>query len=243
MFDGKTRIRRSVADPGTDRALPRPEALSWAAISTQVALSGVDGQHSEWAHGHQSEVITGSQTHHVAGNQTIEVGGKHKETIVEDCYQNIIGPHTITHHNALNETALGACSKVYGQSWYYQDPVTGSDWEGGPWVGTLYGQSDSHHTKDFSYSTWSVIAVAMPIQLGVVQLALTAGIIPANATNALIEAAHGEVHLLHFELHGVHDQDHFIRPLAKLPSPPTSHIPGAGPPPAPIVVPVGMDFP
>jgi hypothetical protein len=48
------------------------------------------------------------------------VTGKHKETLVESCYQNIIGPHIVLNNNVRNETRLGVFTKTYGENWIQQ---------------------------------------------------------------------------------------------------------------------------
>jgi hypothetical protein len=66
-------------------------------------------------HGDQWNELTGSHTVNIGRDQTIKVVGKHKETVVESCYQNIIGPHLVQNNNVRNETRLAKYTEIYGQ--------------------------------------------------------------------------------------------------------------------------------
>jgi hypothetical protein len=114
VFDSLTQCKRAVADPVTDHKLPHPKSLSWAGITTPTAVLGTTGAHCDLLHGDQWTEIKGDHKMNIAANQTIKVVGKHKETIVESCYQNMIGPHIVTNCNARNETRLGTYTEVYG---------------------------------------------------------------------------------------------------------------------------------
>ncbi len=113
-FDGKTKIGRKVADPITDHTLPNSRSLAWKAITTPLALKGTNGTHCELVHGDQWNEMKGNQTENIARNQTLKVIGKHKQTLVESCYQNIIGPQIVTNQNVVNETRMGVHTEVYG---------------------------------------------------------------------------------------------------------------------------------
>jgi hypothetical protein len=122
VFNGATKIKRNVSDPKTDPILPGPVGLSWDGITSPVALSDTKGVHCELIHGDSCEQINGAESLHVTadqqflvnGNQTIVIKGKHHETIAKDCYQNIVGPHTVTNHTVRNETRMGPCTTTYG---------------------------------------------------------------------------------------------------------------------------------
>ena len=124
-FNGKTKIDREVADPKTDHTLPSSRSLSWRAITTPAALAGTNSAQCELVHGDKWYEINGNHTENIAKNQTIKVVGKHKETLVESCYQNIIGPHIVLNNTVRNETLLGTHSRVYGDK-QQSDDSTGT---------------------------------------------------------------------------------------------------------------------
>jgi hypothetical protein len=121
-FNGDTRLRRAAADPATDQKLPAPVLLSWKAIAEPRGLSGTNGQECEVVHGDRARRITGNRTdsiegdswHTVDGDQTLTIHGKHKETIVQNCYQNFVGPHIVLNQTVRNETHMGARTVIYG---------------------------------------------------------------------------------------------------------------------------------
>lgn len=121
-FSGITKVSRKVSDPGTDRELPEPAGLSWTRITDQTALADTKGVHCELIHGNSWEQTNGRKSSHitadqqftVSGDQTIVIKGNHRETIVQDCYQNIIGPHVVTNHTVRNETRMGSSTTTYG---------------------------------------------------------------------------------------------------------------------------------
>jgi hypothetical protein len=122
VFNSTTKVFRTLGSSVTDNRLPGSASLSWRAISTTRALGSQSGTECELLHGDHSRHITGNRTenivsnskHAVDGDQTIQVNGKHKETIVLDCYQNIIGPHVVLNQTVRNETHLGTRTLVYG---------------------------------------------------------------------------------------------------------------------------------
>src|SRR5271169_1349502 len=119
VFDGKTKVGRAVADPGTDDMLPNPGSMALGAIATPVSLSGTVGAHCMLVHGDRwqqitgnftesvgSDVlstVTGSQTHTVSGNQTATVSGNHTETIMGNTLQTMIGPQIVSNMDVRNE--------------------------------------------------------------------------------------------------------------------------------------------
>ena len=116
VFDTATKIKLAVGNPKTDHKVPHPRSLSLNQITMATALVGTKGQHCNIVHGDQWQELNGSEMHHIARNQTIRVRGKHKETIVESCYQNIIGPHIVQNNNVRNETRLDRFNLVYGDN-------------------------------------------------------------------------------------------------------------------------------
>jgi hypothetical protein len=136
-FDGEIKIARAVSDPQTDHTLPSSKSLSWKAITTPTALAGTTGIHCELVHGDQWNELKGNHTENIARNQTLKVVGKHKETLVESCYQNIIGPQIVQNNTVRNETRLGKFSLIYGDNSTTQD------------------SSGDQNVKPFDYScTW-----------------------------------------------------------------------------------------
>jgi hypothetical protein len=137
VFDGKTKIGRAVADPGTDDMLPMPGLLVFGAIATPVALSGTVGAHSMLVHGDRWQQIdgnftesvgsdfktsiSGNQTHATQGNQTITVSQDHKETIAGTCLQTLVGAQTVTNMDVRNETRLGTHAQTHGEFEWVND--------------------------------------------------------------------------------------------------------------------------
>lgn len=149
VFDSTIKIPRSVTDPGTDHALPSPASLSWQAINTAHALGSQNAADCELLHGDHCRHITGDQTENIAsdakhtvdGSQTIRIIGKHKETIVQSCLQNFIGPQIVLNQTVRNETHLGARTLVYG-AFLNKDDASGD---------VQYAGSLFEHTNVFNF--------------------------------------------------------------------------------------------
>jgi hypothetical protein len=114
-FDAMTKIKRMTSDPLTDHTLPNSRSLAWAHITTPAAVAGTLGFHCDLVHGNYWHDIRGDHDLRVTADQTIKVMGKHKETLVESCYQNIVGPHIVQNHNPRNETRMAKFHLVYGE--------------------------------------------------------------------------------------------------------------------------------
>lgn len=138
VFDGKTKVGRSVADPQMDQMLPNPNSLAFSAIATSVGLTGTIGTHAMLVHGDRWQkidgtftetvgadlqtTISGNQTHSVTGNQTISVTQDHKETFIGTCLQTIMGSHIVTNMDVRSETRMITHSHTHGDfNWVY-DP-------------------------------------------------------------------------------------------------------------------------
>jgi hypothetical protein len=121
VFDATTKVKRAVSDPLSDHKLPHPKSLSWGAITSPSAVAGTNGAHCDLVHGDQWHEIKGNHNQNIQQNQTIKVVGKHKETLADSCYQNIIGPHTVLNNNVRNETRLGVFTKTYGDNTKQED--------------------------------------------------------------------------------------------------------------------------
>jgi hypothetical protein len=129
IFDNTTKVKRAVSDPATDQTLPHPKSLSWSDITNSTAVAGVLGAHCSLVHGDRSQETHGNgfdqiDGHHdltVGGDQTVKVGGKHKETILQDCFQNIIGPHVVSNQTVRTETRMGAFAETFGEFDHYDD--------------------------------------------------------------------------------------------------------------------------
>ena len=116
VFDGKIATKLKVTDPLTDHTLPHPRSLSFKSITETTALTGTKGSQCHLLHGDHWNEIKGNHIENIAQNQTIKVVGKHKETLVGKCYQNIIGPHVVQNNDVRNETRLDRFNLVYGQN-------------------------------------------------------------------------------------------------------------------------------
>lgn len=122
VFNSVTTVRRMVADSLTDKSLPESRGLSWVGIAQESALSGTVGVHCELIHGDWWQQTSGAHSGRIVGHQhcvigsdqTIKISGNHKETIVRNCYQNIVGPHTVVNHTVRSETRMGKCTTTYG---------------------------------------------------------------------------------------------------------------------------------
>lgn len=122
VFDSATKVRRMTADSQTDKRLPQSRNLSLAQIADDSALAGTAGVHCELIHGDEWQQTGGTHHEYIMGhqhcvtgsNQTIRINGKHKETILQTCYQNIVGPHTVVNHTVRNETRMGKRTTTYG---------------------------------------------------------------------------------------------------------------------------------
>src|SRR5579863_324043 len=120
VFDGKTKIGRAVADPGTDDMLPVPGSLVLGAITTPVALSGtvgaecklvhgdrwqqIDGNQTEFVVANLMTTISGNQIHQVTSNQTILVAGNVARDVTGNQMTTITGPEIKTNVGPYNHS-------------------------------------------------------------------------------------------------------------------------------------------
>src|SRR5580704_5982935 len=104
VFDGKIKTKSRTPYPHTDHKLIPSGFLSYTAINEEHALRGTKGKHCDLVHGDHWNEIEGCHNENIGQDQTIKVVGKHKETLVESCYQNIIGPQIVLNNNVRNET-------------------------------------------------------------------------------------------------------------------------------------------
>lgn len=201
-FGSNTITDRAVADPRTDHVLPNPRALSWELIATPVALRGVEGQHCQLVHGDYWREIKGNQILEIERDQNITIEGKHKETIGQDCYQNIVGPHLVTNHSVRNELALGRWIRIYGSS--CRNESQEGIYRHSPYHIERFDRNEQHHSTDINLFGFSLFTYVLQIQLSAVQA--VAGLIDASATavTAEVELGHAEFHAGHYEMHLVH---------------------------------------
>jgi uncharacterized protein YcfJ len=138
VFDGKTKVGRAVADPGTDDTLPVPGSLTLAAITTPAALSGtvgaecklvngdrwqqISGNQTEFVSGNLMTTISGNQTHTTSGNQTVTVSGNHSETIIGNTLQTMIGAQIVSNMDVRNETRAVTHLHTHGDSFFQYTP-------------------------------------------------------------------------------------------------------------------------
>jgi len=116
VFDANIKTKLKVADPLTDHTLPHPRSLTFKSITKTTALTGTKGAQCHLLHGDHWNEIKGNHIENIVQDQTIKVVGKHKETLVESCYQNMIGPQIVLNNNVRNETRLNKFTLVYGDN-------------------------------------------------------------------------------------------------------------------------------
>jgi hypothetical protein len=130
VFDGKTKIGRAVADPGTDQMLPNPNSLAFPTIATPVALAGTIGAECKLVHGDRWEQVDGSlmettnvnvttmimanETREVNGNQTLTTSGNVGNTILGNVDYTVVGAELHTNIGAQNHTYVSPRVLVYG---------------------------------------------------------------------------------------------------------------------------------
>jgi hypothetical protein len=212
-FDGEIKIARAVSDPQTDHTLPSSKSLSWKAITTPAALAGTTGAFCELVHGDKWNEIKGNHTENIAQNQTLKVVGKHKETLVESCYQNIIGPHIVQNNDVRNETRLNAYTKTYGDNTQYQNIADDAVRQSNHWE--IIDYCEAHHTHDRGYivdgfytavlvTSSTVVNVAptlVNIELTAAEIQAILGHAEAMLGSAEVHLGHAEVHIGHIGLH------------------------------------------
>ena len=121
VFDGKTKIGRSVADPNTDKTLPPSGSLGWSAITGQTALGVTVGSDVALVHGDQWQSVDTDRTHKIggSGNSTIEgdenrkVSGDHNKQISGDQNQIISGDHNLNVSGQSQSLFVGPKTDVH----------------------------------------------------------------------------------------------------------------------------------
>jgi|SRR5579863_811273 hypothetical protein len=138
VFDGKTKVGRAVADPGTDDTLPSPGSLTFGAIATPVAVSGTVGADARLVHGDRWEQLDGSLmeitntnvTTTIMGNETKQVTGNQMQTMSANVTNMIVGnvTHTVvgaelhTNIGAQNHTRMAPRVETYAGSENKEEP-------------------------------------------------------------------------------------------------------------------------
>ncbi len=137
VFDGKTKIGRAVADPGTDDTLPDPGSLTLAAITTPVALSGTVGAECKLVHGDRWEQIDGNHTENVSGNVLIMIQG--------NVSQSVVGNQTLSTVGDVTSSIVGMLSEsfVAGQSTSCVGPYNRTDVAPVTWLCPTSSQMNS----------------------------------------------------------------------------------------------------
>jgi hypothetical protein len=182
VFDSTTKVSRTLGNSATDDTLPGSASLSWRAINSAQALGSQNATECELLHGDHSRHITGNRTenidssskHTVDGDQTIRINGKHKETIVLDCYENIIGPHVVLNQTVRNETHLGTRTLVYG-AFLNKDDASGD---------LQYASSLFEHTNVFNFEWSSSKLEVQPLHVEVKGLHVEGELIEINGALA-----------------------------------------------------------
>lgn len=139
VFDGETKTKRAVADPGTDDALPSSGSLAFPAITTAAALAGTIGNDAKLVHGDRwqqvggsiTEFVTGNvktnitqdHTLNVNGNRTKQITGNHTENIVGNQNLTVIGPHNALYVSPKNDIHAAPHNRVNSSPENQQEPA------------------------------------------------------------------------------------------------------------------------
>ena len=129
VFDGKTKVGRTVADPTTDHMLPNPGSLMLGAIDTSVALAGTIGVEGKLVHGDRWEqvdgsltettnvnvttTITGNETRQVMGNEMVQVAGNVSREIAGNLMNSIIGSEIRSNVGVQNYTYVAPTTRMH----------------------------------------------------------------------------------------------------------------------------------
>ncbi len=214
-FDRKTLIPLATKDPRSDKTLPNPRSLTWAHVTSRVALKGAEGEHAQLIHGDQWQEFRGSvienihidsrstidrnETHTIQGSQQIQIGGNHKETLAQSCRQSNLGPQVVMNGTVRNELRMGAATLVYGKHEIHDDNdgkvVYGDNHE------EKYNDSFAAHLEDHQ---------TIGAQLGFVaaQAQITGASAVARGIDGSLVVVHGEATLVHGEVHIMHMENH-----------------------------------
>lgn len=114
VFNNSVKIGVRVPDPGTDKNLPPPGALSYTGITTAAALAGTTGIDCKLVHGNRwqeiqgnmTEDYTGSVTTNITQNENINVTGIVTLNVTAGWNENQYGPMNRTYYMVVNDTFL-----------------------------------------------------------------------------------------------------------------------------------------
>ncbi len=128
VFDGKTKVGRTVTDPKTDHSLPSGYSLSLSQITTKTALGGTVGARCSVVHGDQYDFvsatvnvevigdlftnISGSETHFVLHNRTETVTINNSLTVGGNQDWTITGSHMALHTGPKTETMVSPLNRL-----------------------------------------------------------------------------------------------------------------------------------
>ena len=131
VFDARVQTPLAVPDPRTDWLLPPPGALSYGAITGDVALAGTNGHDTlllsgnrdRQMNGNESTRITENRTHTVGGNQQKQIAGNKNENVVGNFLQNTIGNLHRSIIGMTNDLFTGAHTIAHKADQKLQEPV------------------------------------------------------------------------------------------------------------------------
>jgi hypothetical protein len=201
VFDGKIKTKSRTPYPHTDHKLIPSGFLSYTAINEEHALRGTKGKHCDLVHGDHWNEIEGCHNENIGQDQTIKVVGKHKETLVESCYQNIIGPQIVLNNNVRNETRLNKFTLVYGSNCMCQ--TSDGDQNVKP---TDYSVIT---VADFEYDT-------LKLEIVTVHAEIVGAHGEVVACHAEAKLFHAETNAIHFASDGFSNQDRAAEAEMKL---------------------------
>ncbi|HLW86630.1 MAG TPA: hypothetical protein VKR60_15540 [Candidatus Sulfotelmatobacter sp.] len=144
VFDGKTKIGRAVADPGTDKTLPFPGSLSWGGITGPSALLTTIGIDAKLVRGTRWEQIAGVQTDNfmadliitITGNETVTVDQNQTYTTYGTLTENMYGNAIYVFISPQDVTNVATVTLNYSSPIAAQQPS--SSFQNYNWMGATY---------------------------------------------------------------------------------------------------------
>lgn len=120
VFDGATKVNRAVLDPGDDKTLPPPGALSYGAVTSPSALAGTTGSDALLVHGNTWRQISGNEMVNIGGNDTINITGNEtvnvfqnsRRTIHQNEFHTVMLNRTMKVIENYNKTIVGICNET-----------------------------------------------------------------------------------------------------------------------------------
>jgi hypothetical protein len=113
VFDGKVKIGRQVADPGTDPSLPTAGSLNYGAIKAVSAMAGTNGVDALLMNGNRDRQINGNESTRITENRSHTVGGNQQKTVSGNRTDMIAGNHLTTTIGNLHRSVVGTTNDLF----------------------------------------------------------------------------------------------------------------------------------